>query len=90
MHLKATEIRAAMTANSINSENLLDYVNEKTGLDISLNYLNRIISGNRSNQKVEKTIEDLFGPWIQGAIRSNNQVQFNEIQSDREMSDVRL
>ncbi len=90
MHLEAKEIRAAMTANSINSENLLDYVNEKTGLDISLNYLNRIISGNRKNQKVEKAIEDLFGPWVQGAIRSNNQIQFNDIQSDKESRDARL
>lgn len=88
MQFKAQEIRAAMTANSINSDNLLDYVNEKTGLNIKVNYLNRIIAGNRKNRKVEGVIEELFGSWIEGTRRLNKQIQFNDKQT--EVADVRL
>ncbi len=66
MHFEAREIRAAMTANSISSDSLLDYVNERTGLEIKVNSLNRIISGSRRNKQVEDVIVDLLGPWIDG------------------------
>lgn len=66
MHLKAREIRAAMTANCINGDKLLDYVNERAGLNISVNYLNRIIAGKRTNRKVEEVICGLFGAWVEG------------------------
>ncbi len=66
MKYEAREIRAAMTANSISTEVLTDYINQEIGKDFKQNTIQVIIAGTRNNAEVEKVIEDLLGSWIEG------------------------
>lgn len=66
MKYEVREIRAAMTANSISTGVLSDYINQELESAFSRNYIQQIIAGTRTNSEIERVIEDLFGPWIEG------------------------
>lgn len=66
MKYEAREIRVAMLANNITTEQLTQTINNALGTEYKVDTVRAYIRGTRSNEDVENVICDLFSTWIDG------------------------